>query len=84
MVRTSGRCTISSVFIATTQPSSAPPMVEIWPKPSWCSQPPHFSEISTQAIGYIPPEMPLPVTMMSGSTPYFMQPHISPVRIRPV
>ena len=36
------------------------------------------------AIGYMPPVMPLPMTMMSGSIPAFAIAHISPVRIRPV
>ena len=36
------------------------------------------------AIGYTPPDKPLPVTRMSGSTPCLVMPHSSPVRIRPV
>ena len=65
------------------QPSSAPPPVEMWPKPSSLSQAEHSSLTTTQAIGYMPPVMPLPTTMMSGSTPAFWMHHISPVRIRP-
>ena len=39
---------------------------------------------SVAVIGYIPPDRPLPVTMMSGSMPCLVMPHISPVRISPV
>ena len=35
-------------------------------------------------MGYIPPDSPLPVTMMSGSMPCLVIAHISPVRIKPV
>ena len=56
----------------------------MWPKPSSFSQAEHSSETTTQAIGYMPPVMPLPMTMMSGSTPALVMPHISPVRISPV
>ena len=38
----------------------------------------------TAAIGYIPPDRPLPVTRMSGSIPCLVIAHISPVRISPV
>ena len=66
------------------QPSSAPPPVEMWPKPSSLSHAEHSSETTTQEIGYMPPVMPLPMTMMSGSMPALAMPHISPVRMRPV
>ena len=66
------------------QPSSAPPKVEMWPKPSSSSQPAACSLTSTAAIGYMPPEMPLPVTRMSGAMPCLVMPHSSPVRISPV
>ncbi len=65
----SGRWQISSTFMATMQPSSAPPMVDMWPKPSVLSQPARSLSTTQQAIGYMPPEMPLPVTRMSGTTP---------------
>ena len=66
------------------QPSSAPPPVEMWPKPSSLSQPRALLGRPRSAIGYMPPVMPLPITMMSGSIAEPCQPHISPVRIRPV
>ena len=66
------------------QPSSAPPPVEMWPKPSSFSHARHSSDTTQQAIGYIPPVIPLPTIMMSGSIPDFAMPHISPVRISPV
>ena len=68
----------------TMQPSSEPPVVVMCPKPSSLSQAEHSSETTTHESGYMPPEMPLPMTMMSGSTPDFEMHHISPVRIRPV
>ena len=49
--------------------SSAPPVVDMWPKPSSFSQPASAARTMAQAIGYMPPEMPLPVTTMSGSRP---------------
>ena len=52
--------------------------------PSSVSQPALFSLTSTAAIGYIPPDSPLPVTRMSGSIPCLVTAHISPVRISPV
>ena len=67
------------------QPSSAPPKVEMWPKPSSFSQRRSLArDRRTHAIGYMPPVMPLPVTRMSGSMPCLVMPHISPVRISPV
>ena len=75
---------ISSVFSAATQPSSAPPNVDMWAKPSSVSQPAAASVASTALTGYMPPEMPLPVTRMSGLTPCLVMAHSSPVRISPV
>ena len=66
------------------QPSSAPPPVEMWPNPSSFSHAEHSSETTAHAIGYMPPVIPLPTIMMSGSIPALATPHISPVRIRPV
>ena len=66
------------------QPTSAPPNVEMCPKPSSCNQAPDVSLRSTAAIGYMPPERPFPVTMMSGAMPCLVIPQSSPVRIRPV
>src|SRR5215469_11387849 len=59
---TSGRQVISSVFSAATQPSSAPPKLEMCANPSSVSQPAHWSLTRTAAIGYMPPDSPLPVT----------------------
>ncbi len=75
---------MSSVFSAATQPSSAPPKLEMCANPSSVSQPAHCSLTSTAAMGYMPPDSPLPVTRMSGEKPCLVIPHISPVRISPV
>jgi hypothetical protein len=49
--RVSGRAQISSVVIAATQPSSAPPNVDMCAKPSSVSQPAACSAIRTAVIG---------------------------------
>ena len=84
MEHTSGRWVISRTFRATMQPSSAPPAVDMWAKPSCFSHCPARSLTTQHEMGYIPPVIPLPITMTSGVTPYFVMAHISPVRIRPV
>jgi hypothetical protein len=56
----------------------------MWPKPSSFSHAEHSSLTTVQAIGYMPPVIPLPTIMMSGSIPALAIPHISPVRMRPV
>ena len=43
-----------------------PPDVEMWANPSSCSQPPADSFKRQAEIGYIPPERPFAVTIMSG------------------
>ena len=75
---------ISSVFSAATQPSSAPPKLDMCANPSSLSHPAAASLTRTALIGYMPPEMPLPVTRMSGTTPCLLIAHSSPVRISPV
>ena len=75
---------ISKVLIAATQPSSAPPKVEMWAKPSSSSHCAARSPSIAAVIGYMPPDSPLPATMMSGSMPCLVMAHISPVRISPV
>ena len=51
------------------QPSSAPPAVDMWAKPSSLSHAPACGLVTQQEMGYMPPVIPLPMTMMSGSTP---------------
>ncbi len=81
---TSGRQVISRVFSAAMQPSSAPPNVDMCANPSSRSQPAAASLTRTALIGYMPPEMPLPVTRRSGAMPCLVMAHSSPVRISPV
>ena len=70
--------------LAAMQPTSAPPNVDMCAKPSSVSHPAHRSLTSTAAIGYIPPESPLPVTRRSGAMSCLVMHHSSPVRIKPV
>ena len=84
MDRTSGRWVISRTLSATMHPSSAPPAVDMWANPSCLSHCPERSLTTQHEMGYMPPVIPLPITMMSGSTPYLVIAHIAPVRIRPV
>ena len=45
----------------------------------------HFPSLARTALtGYMPPEMPFPVTRMSGLTPCLVMAHSSPVRMSPV
>ena len=84
IVRTAGRVVISRPRSAAIQPASAPPNVDMWAKPSASIQAAARSVARTAAIGYMPPDRPLPVTSRSGATPCLVMPQSSPVRISPV